>query len=559
MSEPSATPTPRRDWRTTLLVVAAVALALVVVQALGWRLDPPRDLPNGIYPRDLWAEGAFKAHEARRWALFGVWSTNDVDNYRFWLVQSPAHVWPLALWLKTLGVTWSNLRLYSVLTYAAGWLLLLGAAVRLRRDDAAIAVTVGMLGDFYLRHAARSALIEVPLTSLSCAVFAVAVLALRNPRWVFALPVLSTLAILTKQSGAFLAVFSVIAALLVRHRHRHHPSVQQATRAWVGLGSVLALGFLAYALSDEYWRTIEWNANHMMGRDNDRASNLRLWYLDPLRIARRLLNHTRWRDAIWFYVPMTLPFALPFAGWVGVRTFLSSRLWPWVAERIGWDPTRRRPVDDDDLLVALLLALTVGMLFFTHQTRLRFALTMFPWMWWSTGRAIGLLMAHRRSWGLAGAGFAVAGFVATHGVWHAEHAGDPSTDLYDGNTKLAQLLDEDDVLVGKTAPWMAFESRAEHYVLRFPFNCSAESVRALAPTHLLRVSVKEYTRVCLRKLRPDWLRGAETLVVVPYKSRNIYLHTWPAEMPGDTPVGETAETGEAAASGEDTKDTADGA
>jgi len=504
-----------RAWRTTLTVVAVAAVVLLIAQAIGWRLDPPRDLPNGIYPRDLWAEGPFKAHEARRWALFGEWSTNDVDNYRFWKVQSPAHVWPLAVWLKTFGVSWSNLRLYSTLTYAVGWLVLLGTAVRLRRDGAAVAVALALVGDFYLRWAARSALIEIPLTSLSCVVFAVAVVALHRPRWVYALPILSTVAILTKQNGVYMGAFSVFASGLVWYRHREHPDAKKAVAAWIGLGTILALGFVMYAFSDEYWRTIEWNANHMLGRDNDRASSLRASYLDPTKILRRLTDPIRWRDAFWFYLPTTLPLGLGFAGWLGFKA------------------ATRRPVADDDALAGAMLLLTVAMLEFTHQTRLRFTLVMFPWMWWATGRVLFELVRHYRKAGIAAITISVLAFGATHGRWHLEHAGDPSTDLFDGNAHLADKLTPDDVLVGKTAPWMGFSTKADHFVMRYPFNCTRAAVKQIHPTHILRLSSGDYIRHCLRKVRKDWLRGTETITTIPFKRSNIYLQVWPMVLEDD--------------------------
>ena len=115
---------PNSKLRSALLLVSLLLL-FVGLRALALTADPPAKLPYDINTRELFAEGAAKAHEARNYALFGQWQTHPVDNYQFWRPQAPVWVYSLAAVFKLCGVSIASFRAHSILVAGAGLLLCL--------------------------------------------------------------------------------------------------------------------------------------------------------------------------------------------------------------------------------------------------------------------------------------------------------------------------------------------------------------------------------------------------------------------------------------------------
>src|SRR5262245_34251370 len=124
------TTTPRRE----LLLMAALTVLFLALHCVLLTADAPLDI-LGREARELYAEPPAKSHEARNWAMFGAFQLSPVDDYQFWRAQSPAWVYPLALFFRVFGTDYPQPRIFSMLYAALGFVLMLAIARRFARPE----------------------------------------------------------------------------------------------------------------------------------------------------------------------------------------------------------------------------------------------------------------------------------------------------------------------------------------------------------------------------------------------------------------------------------------
>ena len=483
------------------LVAAALLVAWGAAQAVGWTHDPPLTLPGGASGRGLWAEGAFKAHEARRFARFGAFWTLPGDDYRFWLAQSPVHVVPLAGWLTALGPTVGALRAWGVVLHGLALAATAAWFVRSGRPVAAAALGVWAVTDHALRFGARAGLAESTLDAVGVAFVLAGLAALRRPSWLPAVPLLGAAVVLTKQSGVVLLPVGVGVAVAAWSRTAADPAGRRAWWAAVVLALGLAAAGAWYVQTPEVWRTVAWNANHVLGDDDLSTTAPSLGQLAPWAVLGRLVDPARLGDLLWRF-----PVAGPLAAVAVADTIRRAR--------------GGAPVDDDAVAATAALACVLGALQLTDHTFFRYHLLLYPWVGWLAARgAAGLWEAGWRRLVLGAAAVHVAGNL---GVTVAHHAQAPS-DLWDATAILAPHLTDDAVVTGLPAPWLGFGAPGDHAIVRPPFHCDRDSLTRLGLTHLLQVRRGDWSRDCIEAHAPERLQGAVQRATLRFRGYHYAL------------------------------------
>ena len=190
------------EWRKRLLLTVVCTALFVALRCVALDADPPSSIP-GTSSRELFAEPAAKAHEARNYALFGAFKLNPLDNYQFWRAQSPLWVYPLAGYFTAFGVDYPQLRTFSTLYAALGLGLLLWIAADLMRPSVWVFVGLLLALDPLYFHTARVGILEPAVASwLTLSMFAL-LRAERDARWLCLALVAFVLAFFTKQAAVY--------------------------------------------------------------------------------------------------------------------------------------------------------------------------------------------------------------------------------------------------------------------------------------------------------------------------------------------------------------------
>jgi hypothetical protein len=450
--------------RIVPIVLVALFLVLRLVQL---QADPPRSYPNGRSTQELVVEGPAKANEARRYGLFGTFETKPENQYRIWRVQSPVYVLPLSRFFRVFGTGRAPLRVFGALAGALGLLALFAIGRRHSQPLVAPIACATYALSFYDIQLTRGALIEPYLNAVLAAAFLCGLLALQRLPWLLLAQLLFAAALLTKQTALFAtpALFALGVCAHLAAKRRGAPVQQHALSVGLGLG--LAAALLAYVSSRAYWQTVEWNAGHMLAGVEARRS-VSAGLIDVGAVLGRIGNAGRWHEILFYTVPLA-PFALLQIGRV-VLAFAERR----AVEPVDWVASA--------WLISALLVLQL-----TMHVRPRFSIIVLPPAALLAASFIAFATTRMQADWRRYAPIAVAALIAlcTDVRWQAREVGRARYDLQHAAAQLAPRLDAHDVVIGSAAPVLAFDSRADLFYVRKPFNVDRKALGALGVTHLL--------------------------------------------------------------------------
>lgn len=452
--------------RQGTVLVVLLALLFLALRLPALEADPPMKLPHGIPSRELWAEGAAKAHEARNYALFGKWRTNPVDNYQFWRPQAPVWVYSLAATFKLLGVSILSARLHSVAIACLGFvaLLIYGREKLGRAGLGALGVFLG-LNYFYIQYT-RVGLVEPMVNLFAVATVFCAYRALADPRWLVYATSCFLLAVFSKMSGLALLPLLVVCAMVSLRRAK-----LGARETLYMLAPSLVLLFFAalYMISPEYRLRANWAVAHV-GYGKEGQVTFEADKLELLDVFTRYLSGKRWVDRFFLLFPVAALFCVPAVVHT-VRQFLRTKL-------LGWDE-----------LSLLWLVLTHASLQASPLIDLRFYLCLFPPVALMGARGLdltlGLLKAYRGAGPLLAAA-ALATCLAIDLPRYAAWFRDRTYGVLEANRRVVEHLGaRDAVIVGLWAPWLTMQTPYKFYIVRERFNVTREALSRLGVTHLL--------------------------------------------------------------------------
>lgn len=487
-------------------MLAFVALRLAFIEA-----DPPRYLPSGYHAIELFAEPPAKSHEARNHALFGAFHTNPVDNYQFWRAQSPAWVYPLAAFYGTFGVGYAQLRTFATLTSALG---LVGLLLLARRRLSAVgtgALGVFVACDYIGLHYGRVGLLEPALNSLLVWVALTLLLARRHVLWLVPTTWAFTLALLTKQTGLYVAPL-VLAFGFPAWRRAARAGARRRLYQGLVLGHALALGaaLVAYALTDEYLRTVLWNFGHVV-HGEDGATALDAEGLDVGGILARFGDLTKtWRFVSTY--PLTGVLAVFEAARLLGRARKKRSIAPWQRLALGW------------------FACAALTLFFTKLTEVRFYVLLAPPITLLAASAVESLWRARlvraKAHGPRLALAATVGVFLLHnggnyGRWLTERTYETRDIARDVETTVGA---EKAVFIGLWSAPVVLGTPYLHYYVKNDFNASRPSLEALGVTHLLLKDNYDYTRTILERELPELLPSLTPTRSYVLRTKNVNLY-----------------------------------
>ncbi|WP_373048755.1 glycosyltransferase family 39 protein [Vulgatibacter sp.] len=498
-----------------------IGLALLAL-FLGLRLahleaDPPTHYPTGRFAQELYVEGPAKAHEARRFGLFGTFETRTADNYRIWSTQSPAYVLPLSGFFRLFGAGYVQLRIFCALAASLGFAVFLLLARQ--HGNPLVAPIAGLLFacSFFDVQLTRSGLLEPYLDGLLALSFLTGLLALRNLRWLAASHAAFAAALLTKQTALF-ALPPLLALGVAAHlRARRRGASPGQHLAVLGAGLGLAAALLLYVRSPAYWETVRWNFGHMIvGVEQHRQ--LSLGAVKLLALLDRIATPERWVEGALYIAPL-LPLALVPMG----RAIQAL--------------VRRRPVEMLDLVAGGWLLCALVALQLTEHVRPRFSLVLLPPAALLAASALAWLATLRAHPLLRAAPLALAAVVAlaTDLRWQARWWSTPTYQLRDAGAQLGELLGRDDVVVGAWAPVLGFDTAADTFYVKGPFNTSRAAFTALGVTHLL-LRQRDHTGARVKRLAPAAWSGRKRELELPVLDERITLFRLPRQqLSGDPP------------------------
>lgn len=462
---------PRWSWAVPLLLfVLFVGSRVARIDA-----DPPTRYPTGLFAQELIVEGPAKAHEARRFGLFGTFATKETDNYYIWRTQSPVYVGPLAAFFRMFGVGYTQLRIFCALAAGLGML----AFFRLGREHAnpwvaPIASLIFSLSFFDIQLT-RSALLEPYLNGVLSLTFLAGVLALRSLPWMILCQLAFAAALLTKQTAlfAFPVLFALGIAAHLQAARRSVPTWQHV--ASIGTGVVAAGLLLLYVTTPRFWETVQWNFGHMIVGE-EKHHTLSLGAFQVGEILARLKDWERWRDGFFFLVPLAALAAIQIA-----RTL--------------WAAVRRRPFEAVDLVAAGWLLCAVFALQLTDHVRPRFSVIVVPPTALLSGSFLASLFRSRVHLAIRFAPLMLAAALVlrTDVRWQWQWLSAPKYEFKRAEQVMRKTLGKDTVVVGSWAPPIVFNTDTDTFYVKEHFNTSKERLGALGVTHLLLRSRQEWT------------------------------------------------------------------
>lgn len=479
-------------WRRAALWLA-VGLLFVLLRAIAIDADPPGRMWHGTSTYELVAEPPAKAHEARNWALFGQFRTNEVDNYQFWRPQSPLWVYPLAASMRVFGVSYPVLRGTAIAFSAIGLLALVLLARRWYGDRGAALAACFIVFDHVGIIYGRAGLLEPVVTSW----LALGIYFLDRARdhlaWLIAAQWAFVLAFFTKQAALPAAPLFAVACGLVWWRA---PGVVQPARARaLVLAHTLALAgvSLALILREDYWRTVAWNYGHtLFGKAQQRTVDLHEIVQEGIGTDGRTLVQRLYILLKLF--PLTVVLGLGELVRLAVKAARTRRIaWPegvaiaWCLLFLAPVPLLRVQYFDMRYLLPLqlpLALLAVGLVVAAADRLGR----------WSAraGRAVPLAVG--------GLFAAIHLYTWVHHVRHATYAFRRAR--HDIESKIG---DRDATIIGLWSAPMVFETSYHQYYVKEYFNSTREALRALHPTHMLLWPKRDATHGIIQRLWPQAL------------------------------------------------------
>lgn len=453
----------RALWLLLLLLAVFVGLRVLALDA-----DPPAKLPHRIPIRELWAEGAAKAHEARNFALFGSWSTNAADNYQFWRPQAPVWVYSLAAFFKAAGVSIISARLHSVVVAAAGFLVAWCYGRKQLTSFGLLAFGVFLGCNYFYIQYTRVGLIEPMVNLFAAATVYCCYRTLSAPQWLTAATVSLLLCVFSKMNGLVLLPLVVLSGFVGLRRK---PELGKRELVDLLLPSCLLLVAAAvYMSSDGYLRRVVWNVAHL-AYAQEGGTEVDAGRIDPFAILERYATFKRWNERFFVLLPVACVLAVP--------TLVHAARDFWRHRSLTWEG-----------LTVLWLLVMHAALQLTPLRDLRFYLTLFPPLALLGARGLDLCVAYLLRWRAAAPVFGVAVLLASLSIdlprqleWYKQR----TYGVRDANRRVAELIGprQDVVIVGMAAPWLTLATPYKFYFVRDYFNVTKPALARLGITHLL--------------------------------------------------------------------------
>lgn len=447
-----------------LLALSLAAFAAVRLWAI--EADPPATLPGGVPTRELWAEGAAKAHEARNYALFGRWQTNIADNYQFWRPQAPVWVYSLAAFFKVLGVSILTARLHSVAVATAGFAICLWYARRSLSVLGLVALGVFLGGNYFYIQYTRVGLLEPMVNLFAAATVLCCYRTLSSPAWLTAATVSFLLCVFSKMTGLVLAPILLGCAVLGLRRAR----LTGSDMGWAVLPSIaLLVAAGVFMSSDTYLEKVIWNVAHAAYAQEGGVS-VDTSRIDLSAIFERYVSPKRWQRIFLFF---------PVASLLCVPALLRAARDLWRTRTVHWDT----------LTVLWFLAMHAS-LQLSPLTDVRFSLTLFPPLALLAARGLDVCLDWLRSWPRLAPTLAAATLLLSLSIDFSRQFAWFKSRTYavrDANERVVELIgpQSDAVVVGMWAPWLTLQTPYKFYVVRDRFNVTKSALARLGITHLL--------------------------------------------------------------------------
>lgn len=493
------------------LPIALLALLFLALRLPALEADPPMKLPYGINTRELWAEGAAKAHEARNYALFGHFRTNPVDNYQFWRPQAPVWVYSLAATFKLLGVSIWSARLHSVVVALLGFVALLVYARTKLSQLALLALGVFLAASHFYIQYTRVGLVEPMVNLFAVTTLLCAYRALDDPSWLFYATVSFLLGVFSKMSGlVLLPVLGVSAFVSIRRAELD----AKAALSTLAPSLILLASAAVYMTSGEYRQRAAWAVAHV-GYAKEGQVTVDTDKLELLSVLERYFSVKRWIDRFFLLFPVAAVCSIPAIVHT-VREFARSR-------RVGWDE-----------LNLLWLVSVHASLQLSPLTDIRFYLCLFPPVALLGARGLDLAstaLARQRgaAAALACAAIGLCLFIELprHAAWFQAR----TYGVREANRQVREHVGAraDAVLVGLWAPWLTLETPYKFYIVRERFNVTKEALGQLGITHLV-LAPGDRSGKFVQKSFPRPFREKRALTSFDVYTQHITLYELPETL-----------------------------
>lgn len=476
-----------------LVITAALLVVFVVIRLLYLEADPPRQLPNNARILELFTDPPAKSYEARTWALFGAWQTSPEDNYRFWRVQSPVWVYPIALYYKVFGVGYAQLRVFSTLCAAMGlWAMMALAGKRLRGAPLFAAGAFLTFNYYYIIYA-RSGLLEALLNTFVIAAVYFLYLSRRNVLWLLAATAAVALAFFTKQSGLY--VVPLLLGVGFFRARAHLKGGGAPWRVWLPVAVfVVAAGAIAwYARRPDYYRTVAWNYGHML-LDKESVATVDVGSFPLIKAIDRLRVVGVWTKGYFLLFPLEGALAIIEVGRLVVRRI------------------KGRSIHDWDVIVASWLVSSFGVLLLTPHLAVHYRLILFPPVFLAAANLLSVAgrrlrvryraSAWRRWAGPAVVGASVLASAALSAVYYADWVAHMRHDIIDAEREIkARIKQPDAVFAGVWSGPIIFGTRFQYYYVKAMFNQSYEATRSFHITHVIESDAQGIDDIATRRLK----------------------------------------------------------
>ncbi|MEZ4302495.1 MAG: glycosyltransferase family 39 protein [Polyangiaceae bacterium] len=472
-----------------MLLVAAAYLAIRLV---GITADPP-PVPNGVSSVELLVEPVAKAHEARNWALFGEFQTNPVDNYQFWRPQSPVWVYSLAGWFRLMGVSYLQLRLFSVLVSLAGFFVFLAYAERRLQKVPLLGAGLFFGFNVFQIFYTRVGLLEPAVNTLIIVTAYLLLRAEKRPAWLAGALVAWAAAFLTKQTALFFLPVVLMVGVWLYVRALTRGGASRLDKWLPPLAFVAVFGGLAFYCSrPEYLRTAAWNLGHVvLGKAQHKTLSTEVipWW----EVLARPFTAERWTRRYFWLFPVAA--VLSSVAVLGItKRLLQRRASLW--EAIVW----------------LWWGSSLGAVLLTTPEGNRFELIVYPSVALLAGEGLSILSAPiaRRRWPRLAMvlSLAVCAGAGTYdGVHYVRGVSKRKYTVEKVNTDVEKAIGKGPaVVIGLWAGPSVFNTPYTYYYVKDNFNATRESLVALKVTHFLLFDKMDYTRGILTRHYPHMMR-----------------------------------------------------
>jgi len=512
IAEPGAAPPVARRARWVVVAFWCAIIALYLgLRAVSLDADAPRRLAHGPIGPELLVEPAAKAHEARNWAMTGSFQTNPADNYQFWRPQAPFWVYPLAAAFRVFGTSYATLRMTASFVGLVGLVGVILIAHRRWGSSGALLAGVFFAMDNVGIAFGRSGLLEPIVAAWLILALYTLDRAFDHVAWLAATMLLAVVALGTKLAALpAMPVFLFYGVWVLRR-----PAGVSRPNAWrlglVVVGLAVAGLLVAYALTDDFQRTLTWNFRHMVvGQDGGTAYGLDS--VDPDDIGPGLAQ---------------LPSRLRL-GWLAFSVMGILGLLEAAAR--GWELLRRRATAREVLPAVMFVAFACavfGATFFAY----RFVLLMGPPLLVLAvdflHRSVGLV---RRRYPRASARGLLGVAVGAYAVLHLAAWGYALTQLTYEVRGASRLIQEvigdrtDAVCIGLWSGPLVLETTCTHFYVKKTFNSTKEKLVALEPSHLIFMEdKKDDTVVIVKRVWPELYRTAKPAGQLTIRSNEVKL------------------------------------